>query len=95
MTKARLEDIDKCKNGPECKSFALHNGGREVRQTGSHCIVEGPNGGIAVLPMHKNDLPVGTKKSIVKQFISIGIIAALFFMLVLPVIRAVVEKFGL
>jgi predicted RNA binding protein YcfA (HicA-like mRNA interferase family) len=95
MTKARLEDIDKCKNGPECKSFALHNGGREVRQTGSHCIVEGPNGGIAVLPMHNHDLPKGTKNSIKRQFISIGIIALLFFFIVLPIIRAFVEQYNL
>lgn len=95
MGKAKLEDISKCKSGPDCLSYATHNGGELVRQTGSHAIVKGGNGGIAVIPMHNGDLPLGTKKSIVKQLMSIGVMIAIFIFVILPIIRAIVEQYNL
>jgi predicted RNA binding protein YcfA (HicA-like mRNA interferase family) len=95
MGKGKLTDIDKCKSGPDCLSYATHNGGEVVRQAGSHAIVKGSTGGICVIPIHNGDLPLGTKRSIMKQLVSIGIMIAIFILVILPVIRAVVEQYNL
>lgn len=72
MGKRRL---DKCKSGKDFVKYAeCHENYRGGRQKGSHRIVKGIKPGIAVIPVHSNkDLPTGTRKSVVKMLISIGI----------------------
>ena len=66
--------IEKCQTGCDFVQYVKHNPAtKEVRQTGSHVIAKGPRPGIAVIPNHKQDLPVGTRRSIIKMLIAIGL----------------------
>jgi mRNA interferase HicA len=38
-----------------------------VRQNGSHCILQHPNGRVTIVPMHAKDLGKGVYFSILKQ----------------------------
>jgi predicted RNA binding protein YcfA (HicA-like mRNA interferase family) len=70
-------NLDQIKTSKEMLRYAEHHGGQVVRQSGSHAIVKGPSGGICPVPMHNGDLATGTRRSIAKMFLAIGL--ALFF----------------
>lgn len=44
-----------------------------VRQNGSHRTYKFDGKGSVVVPMHNGDIPVGTRRSIVKMIIAIGL----------------------
>ena len=61
----------------EFLSFA-ERGGCKVRQTGSsHVIVTAPNGHIGVIPCGHGEIPKGTRRSILRMFARMGLLAAL------------------
>ena len=68
MSKKRL---DQCKSGEDFLSFASKRGA-EVVQGGRHAKVVTPRGAVAV-PRHKGDLPTGTRHSILKAFLQLGL----------------------
>lgn len=69
MSKKRL---DQCKSGEDFLSFASKRGA-EVVQGGRHAKVVTERGVVAV-PRHKGDLPTGTRRSILKSFLQLGLV---------------------
>lgn len=66
--------LDDCHSGHDFVKYATqHPECRSVRQSGSHVIVEGPLPGRAVLPDHRGDAPTGTRHSMIKMLIAIGL----------------------
>lgn len=80
MSKHRT--LDDCRSGKDFIGYAETHGGHVDRQVGSHAVVKSPSGGICPVPVHNGDLPTGTRRSIVKLFMAIGlagmILVALF-----------------
>lgn len=60
--------------------------GCRTRQSGSHVIATARNGQIVVIPVHSGDLPVGTRRSILRMFARMGLLAAAVAGLVLGMI---------
>jgi predicted RNA binding protein YcfA (HicA-like mRNA interferase family) len=77
----RKDDVTRCKTATELVAYAQSHGGAVVRQSGSHAIVQGPGGGTCPVPMHRGDLPTGTRCSILKRFRTIGLVMLLAFLL--------------
>jgi predicted RNA binding protein YcfA (HicA-like mRNA interferase family) len=78
----KKDNIDRCKSGVEMVDYGVAHGGKVSRVAGSHYIVQGPTGGICPVPYHRDDLPKGTRCSIVKMFRNIGILMVLLFLIV-------------
>jgi predicted RNA binding protein YcfA (HicA-like mRNA interferase family) len=78
----KKNNIDQCKTGVEMIDYGVTHGGKLARASGSHYIVEGPTGGICPVPYRRDDLPKGTRCSIVKMFRNIGIVMVLLFLLI-------------
>ena len=49
--------------------------GCKTRQNGSHVIATARNGQICVIPCHNGDLPTGTRRSILRMFVRMGLLA--------------------
>ena len=49
--------------------------GCKTRQNGSHVIATARNGQICVIPCHNGDLPTGTRRSILRMFARMGLLA--------------------
>jgi len=64
--------LNECRTHEDFVSYGKHRGGRVVNG-GRHTLVYGPTGGMAPIPNHKGDLAKGTRYSIVKMFIAIGL----------------------
>jgi predicted RNA binding protein YcfA (HicA-like mRNA interferase family) len=61
--------------GRDFVQFAERAGCR-TRQNGSHVIATAANGRICVIPCHNGDLPTGTRRSILRMFARMGLLAA-------------------
>lgn len=83
--------LEQCKSGKDLIHYAEHHGGYVDRQSGSHVIVKGPTGATCPVPNHPGDMPTGTRHSIVKRFLLIGITVFIFFFVVMPLLRAYIE----
>lgn len=69
MCKRQLND---CWTHDDFVAYAKKRGGRVVNG-GRHTKVYGPTGGMSPVPHHKGDLPKGTRHSIIKMFVAIGL----------------------
>jgi hypothetical protein len=78
----KKDNIHQCKTGVEIANYAVRHGGEIDHITGDHAIVRGPGGGICPTPYTRDDLPKGTKCSILKRFKAIGILMTLLFLAV-------------
>jgi hypothetical protein len=78
----KRDNIYQCKTGVEIANYAVRHGGEIDHITGDHAIVRGPGGGICPTPYTRDDLPKGTKCSILKRFKAIGILMTLLFLAV-------------
>jgi len=69
------KDLRDCKTRNDFLSYAQSNPNtKDIRTTGSHIVVKGPLPGSAVLCGHGNEqLPTGTRHSILKMLIAIGL----------------------
>jgi hypothetical protein len=76
----KKDNINQCKTGVEIVNYATHHGGTIDHFTGDHAIVKGPSGGICPTPYRRDDLPTGTRCSILKRYKAIGILMALGFL---------------
>lgn len=65
--------LGQCQTGRDFLRYSAQHGGVVDHYTGSHAIVRGPSGGTCPVPMHPGDIPTGTRYSIVKRFITIGL----------------------
>ena len=65
--------LEQCKTGRDFIGYAEHRGGYVDRQCGSHAIVKAPSGGTCPVPVHPGEIPTGTRYSIIKRFITIGL----------------------
>jgi predicted RNA binding protein YcfA (HicA-like mRNA interferase family) len=79
MSKSSFED---CKTADDFARALDRSNAEYVGQTGSHRKWKGPNGGIVVVPMHKGDLPKGTRRSILKMIAAAGIALAIALALI-------------
>ncbi len=68
---AKHNDLHACRNTRQFVSAAKQHGGKVVRQSGGHIIVQGPHGGICPLPNHPGDLATGTRHSVLKMLLAI------------------------
>jgi predicted RNA binding protein YcfA (HicA-like mRNA interferase family) len=66
-------NLSHCHTAREIESYLSHRGATCVRQTGSHAIWKGQQGGPIVIPCHNGDLPRGTLGSIVKMILIAGL----------------------
>lgn len=74
--------LSECKSGRDFAHYVEHHPqARELRQSGSHLCVKGPNPGTAVIPVHNDDLPVGTRGSILKMLTLIGLAVVIPFVI--------------
>ena len=64
--------IDACRTHDDFVAYGEKHGGRVVNG-GRHTKVFGPTGGLAPVPHHPGDLAKGTRFSIIKMFIAIGL----------------------
>jgi len=68
--------LDECRTGNDFRSYVDHDPRtKEIRECGSsHTGVKGPKPGTAVLCGHgSKELPIGTRKNIIKMLIAIGL----------------------
>ena len=65
--------LEQCKTPQDFISYGEHRGGHIDRQCGSHAIMKAPSGGTCPVPIHNGDIPTGTRHSIIKRFILIGL----------------------
>lgn len=86
MSNKKKLDLDHCKTGRDFVSYAEHHDGGVDHQCGSHAIVKGPTGGTCPVPMHPGDIPTGTRHSIMKRFVLIGLAGAVFVLFVLTLL---------
>jgi len=83
--KKKLED---CRTGRDFNHYVVHDDRvREIRQNGSHLMVKGPLPGTAVFPNHAGDMATGTRRSVVKMLMAIGLglFMTICFLMNLPV----------
>jgi predicted RNA binding protein YcfA (HicA-like mRNA interferase family) len=78
--------LDQCKTDRDFVGHAEHHGGYVDHQTGSHMIVKGPSGGICPVPVRHGEYPTGTRRSIKKMFIAIGLALFMFLCAFYPAI---------
>ena len=64
--------IDACRTHDDFVGYGKKHGGRVVNG-GRHTKVFGPTGGMAPVPHHPGDIAKGTRFSIIKMFIAIGL----------------------
>jgi hypothetical protein len=69
MSKKRLEA---CRSHDDFVSYASKRGGR-IENGGRHTKIYSPDGGMAIVPRHPGDLAKGTRFSIIKTLIKIGL----------------------
>jgi hypothetical protein len=78
----KKDNINQCKTGVEIVNYAVSHGGKVDHFTGDHAIVKGPSGGICPTPYRRDDLPTGTRCSILKRYKAIGILMGALFLVV-------------
>jgi predicted RNA binding protein YcfA (HicA-like mRNA interferase family) len=71
----RAADPATLRTGRELVAYA-ERAGCTTRQRGSHVIATARNGQICVIPMHSGELPTGTRRSILRMFARMGLLAA-------------------
>lgn len=64
--------LEACRSGKDFIHYAACQGA-EIRNGGRHTKVYGPNGGSCPIPNHPGDLPTGTRHSIIKMLMLIGL----------------------
>lgn len=69
----RNEDPERLRTGREFIAYAERRG-CTVRH-GRHAYVTAPNGRGCPIPTHPGDLPTGTRRSILKMFAHMGLLA--------------------
>lgn len=69
------KNLDQLKTGTDFVKYVENNPKtREIRQSGSHVCVKGPNPGTAVFPNHGGkELAPGTRRSAIKMLMAIGL----------------------
>ena len=67
------KNLNQCKTGKDFIAYGEKHGGYIDRQNGSHAILKAPGGGTCPVPMHNRELATGTRFSIIKQMIAIGL----------------------
>lgn len=66
------KSIDACRTHDDFVGYGKKHGGR-VEPGGRHTKVFGPKGGMAPVPHHPGEIAKGTRCSIIKMFIAIGL----------------------
>jgi len=74
--------VTQCDNGVEMADTAIRQGCKVIRQTGSHLIIELPNGDHESIPQHRRELRRGLRAKIVKHLLAAG----LTLLLVVPLL---------
>jgi len=70
----KIKTIDDCKSGRDFAQYVgKHPAAHDIRQSGSHMCVKGSRPGTAVFPVHDGDMPGGTRKSVIKMLLLIGL----------------------
>lgn len=71
---ARVKKVDDIRKPRDVERWARHKGASLENGRGSHGKVRGPDGGICVYPRHGNkDFAPGTRVSIIRTLIAIGL----------------------
>lgn len=83
----KKDNIHQCKTAREITSYAESHGGQVISQSGSHVKVRGPVGTVTI-PNHPGDLATGTRCSIIKTLLRIGILALFLLIIVYPILQA-------
>lgn len=78
----RKDDLDRMKRGEEFQAYALRQGCEE--RHGRHPYYTAPNGHGCPIP--NGELPTGTRKSIKKMFVAMGIALLIAALVVLPMV---------
>jgi hypothetical protein len=78
------KSLDQLRTGSDFVSYVEHHPAtREIRQSGSHVCVKGPNPGTAVFPNHGGkELAPGTRRSVVKMLVAIGLAGVTFLCMI-------------
>jgi len=61
-----------CHTSSDFFSYAEKHGGK-IENGGRHIKIRGPNGGIVPVPCHPGDIAPGTRRSIIRMLIEIGL----------------------
>lgn len=72
MSKKKKDDVSALRTGREFIDYAKRHGAEVVPGKGSHVKIRTQKG-LVVVPNHPGDLATGTRRAIVKAFITIGI----------------------
>jgi hypothetical protein len=70
MSKPKL--LTTCRTNKHFTAYAKSHGGY-IEYGGRHPKIVGPNGGSVPFPSHHGDIPVGTRRSIIRMLIEIGL----------------------
>jgi len=82
----KKQTLDDCRSGKDFARYVEHHpAAHDIRQSGSHECVKGPKPGTAVFPVHDGDMPNGTRKSVIKMLILIGL-GILIFVLIFGIL---------
>ena len=68
--------LDKCRKGKDFIGYAARQGAEIKNGKGSHAKVY-TDKGMCPVPRHCKDLPTGTRRAIMRQFMAIGIMLLL------------------
>lgn len=69
------KQLKQCKDAKDFTKYAQHKGAT-VCEGGNHTLVKTQKGTCAI-PRHKGDLATGTRFSIIKTFLAIGLVIAI------------------
>ena len=78
---SKIKRVEDCRTHKEFVRWATQHGGI-VEPGGRHTKVRGPKGGMAPIPNHRGDLATGTRYSIIKMFVAIGLACILLLAIV-------------
>lgn len=68
------KSVRNCHTASQFKSVAVHQGA-EIRRGGRHDLIYKDGSGPVAVPRHKGDLPNGTRYSIEKGLLALGLLA--------------------
>lgn len=75
---SRKDNVHDCKTARDFDGYITQHGGEFDRQCGSHAVYHTPGGAQIVVPQHKGDIPIGTRFSIIKTIIKLGLTVMIF-----------------
>ena len=86
-TMSKRMTLDECKSGRDFRQYVEHHPNlTSERQSGSHLCVKGTQPGTAVIPVHDGDMPNGTRRSVIKMLLLIGLGIFIMVCFIIPAI---------